>query len=115
STEKRHGQELVATVERMKLSAHVRFLGTVDQMPAFYRACDVVCIPSSSEPFGRTVIEAFATGTPVVATAVGGIPEIVAHGETGLLVTYGDKASLAEAIGQVLVDENLRGRLATAA
>ncbi len=89
----------------------IRFLGPVDDMPAFYRACDAVCIPSRAEPFGRTVIEAFAVGAPVVASAVGGILEIVEDGETGLLAPYGDIATLATQLGRLLEDASLRDRL----
>src|SRR5207248_4108745 len=88
--EARYVEALKAQVAMLGLTAGVRFLGKVEQMPAFYRACDVVCVPSMSESFGRTVIEAFASLTPVVATAVGGMRETVEHGRTGLLVAYGD-------------------------
>jgi D-inositol-3-phosphate glycosyltransferase len=80
-------------------------------MPAFYRACDIVCIPSVAESFGRTVIEAFACGTPVVATAVGGIREIVTHEQTGLLVDYGDEKNLAEAVRLMLERDRLRNEV----
>lgn len=107
--------ELHAFIRSRKLEEHVRFLGTVEDMPAFYRSCDVVCVPSRSEPFGRTVIEAFACGRPVVATAVGGIRETVEHGKSGLLVSYGDVDSLASAVVAVLTDRSFAARLATAA
>jgi glycosyltransferase involved in cell wall biosynthesis len=51
-------------------------LGDVVDMPAFYRACDIVALPSSAQPLGRVVIEAFAVG-PVIATAVGGMRETI--------------------------------------
>jgi glycosyltransferase involved in cell wall biosynthesis len=81
-------------------------------MPAFYRACDLVCIPSRAESFGRTAIEAFAAETPVVATAVGGLQEIVTDGETGLLVEYGETEELAEAMGRLLERPDLREEMA---
>lgn len=104
-------RQLAEHVARLGLSEQVRFLGSIDTMPAFYRACDAVCIPSVAEPFGRTVIEAFAAGTPVVATAVGGIRETVTHGETGLLVPYGDQRALTDAL-TVMRDLAARRRLA---
>lgn len=102
---------LKAQVETLGIDEQVQFLEWVEDMPAFYRACDVACIPSVAEPFGRTVIEAFAAETPVVATAVGGIREIVADGETGLLVAYDNDASLRDALRRCLQDRALRDRL----
>jgi glycosyltransferase involved in cell wall biosynthesis len=90
----------------------VELLGWVEDMPAFYRACDLVCIPSRAEPFGRTAIEAFAAGTPVVATAVGGLQETVTDEETGLLVGYGEAGEMTEAIGRLLESSDLRERMA---
>jgi glycosyltransferase involved in cell wall biosynthesis len=90
-------------------------LGWVEDMPAFYRACDLVCIPSRAEPFGRTAIEAFAVGTPVVATEVGGLQETVTDGGTGLLVQYGNEESLAIAIVRLLESTGLRRQFAEAA
>lgn len=102
---------LQSFVRRLGLESRVRFLGTVEDMIAFYRACDVVCIPSKAEPFGRTVIEAFAAGTPVIATAVGGMKETIRDGESGLLVEYGNRTQLASAIQRMLTDSALRARV----
>lgn len=104
-------QELKALTERLGVAAQVRFMGYVEDMRSFYRACDLVCIPSVAEPFGRTVIEAFAAGTPVVATAVGGIRETVVDGHTGMLVAYGDTKALANRLRQVVEDAALRETL----
>jgi len=106
---------LEAQVAEARLHDRTHFLGPVADMPAFYRACDVVCVPSRSESFGRTVIEAFAVGTPVVATAVGGMRETVEHERTGLLVEYGDVAGLSAAVLRVLTDRALACRLASEA
>jgi glycosyltransferase involved in cell wall biosynthesis len=102
---------LTAQVDALDLREQVHFLGWVDDMPAFYRACDLVCVPSRAEPFGRTAIEAFATRTPVVATAVGGLAEIVTDGETGRLVPYGDEEALATAVRQLLNRPELRQKM----
>ena len=102
-------------IRNLGIEGQVEMLGWVEDMPAFYRACDLVCLPSRAESFGRTAIEAFAAGTPVVATAVGGLQDIVTDGETGLLVPYGDEEALAEAMRRVLGDADLRERLAEAA
>ena len=77
----------------------------------FYRACDFVCVPSAAEPFGRTVIEAFASGTPVIASAVGGMKETIKNRETGLLVEYGDTKGFSKAISELAGSEELRNRL----
>ncbi len=85
------------------------------EMPALYRSADVFVFPSTwEEPFGISIVEAMASGIPVVATKVGGIPEIVREGETGRLVPPGDPQSMAEAIGQLLDSEPDRQRLGAA-
>lgn len=108
-----YAKTLMDAVKRSGLGSTVRFMGSVERMPAFYQACDAVCIPSRSEPFGRTVIEAFASGIPVVASAVGGIREIVTHDQNGLLVEFGATSALADAIVRVLSDRKLAARLSS--
>jgi len=102
-------------IRDLGIADQVEMLGWVEDMPAFYRACDLVCIPSRAESFGRTAIEAFAAGTPVVATAVGGLQDIVTDEETGLLVPYGDKEALAGAVRRLLGDAGLWEEIAEAA
>jgi len=97
--------------DRLRVRDRLHFLGAVSNMPAFYHACDVVVIPSRSEPFGRTVIEAFACGVPVVASAVDGILEILRDNENGLLVPYGATDALAAAVVKMLTSSELRQRL----
>src|SRR5690606_8044437 len=110
-TEGEYGRSITHLVAQLGISNRVRFLGWVEDMAAFYKACDVVCIPSRMEPFGRTIIEAYATGTPVIATNVGGIGEIVQDGKTGLLVPYGDTEALASAVRRLIADSGLRNQL----
>jgi glycosyltransferase involved in cell wall biosynthesis len=96
----------------------VRFLGNVPRadLPALYRAADIFVCPSVyEEPFGMVNVEAAAAGLPVVASAVGGIPEAVLHEQTGLLVPPGDERSLAEALQRLLSDAPLRHRLSRVA
>jgi glycosyltransferase involved in cell wall biosynthesis len=80
-----------------------------------FRAADGALLSSEWENFPHTVVEALAVGTPVVATAVGGVPEVVRAGENGLLVPSGDAVALAEAIRRYFADDGLRARLAEAA
>jgi glycosyltransferase involved in cell wall biosynthesis len=75
----------------------------------------VLLLPSAAEGLGRVVIEAFLRGRPVVATRVGGIPDIVEHEVSGLLVPPGDNEALARAIERVLTDHDLAVRLGAAA
>ena len=68
------------------------------QVKLLYRSCDAVVLASFSEGIPVVLMEALAEGKPVVATSVGGIPELIIHGETGLLVPPGHINSLADAI-----------------
>jgi len=99
------------------LGERVRFLGAVGRREVLelFRAADVSVLSSAWENFPHTLVEALAVGTPVVATAVGGVPEIVRDGENGLLVPPGDPAALAAALRRFLGDAELQGRLRAAA
>jgi glycosyltransferase involved in cell wall biosynthesis len=85
-----------------------------DELPSFYARANVVVVPSLSEAFGTAAVEAMASGVPVVGTTAGGIPEVVADGETGLLVPPGDPAALGAAISALGADPELRRRLGAA-
>jgi len=115
SGEQEYVENLFKIVREYGIEENVMFLGSINEMPSFYRACDVVCIPSRAEPFGRVVIEAYASGVPVVATAVGGIPEIIDHNVDGVLVSYGDTIGLATAMGELIKDQALGERLSRTA
>ena len=69
-------------------------------MRNFYAASDIICVPSKSESFGRTVIEAFATNRPVVASAVGGITETIKEGVNGFQPTITCGEVKAETLGE---------------
>jgi spore coat protein SA len=96
----------------------IQFTGFVprEQLKTLYQACDVVVVPSTwQDPAPLVVLEAMATGKSVVATAVGGIPELVRDGVTGLLVPPSDAGALATAIQRLLGDSALRHALGAAA
>jgi len=94
------------------LGARVRFIGGRADVPEILRSIDVMVNASDCEPFGRSVLEAQASSTPVIATDAGGIPEFVDNGRTGLLVPPQDPVRLASAIGRLLDDPELARRLA---
>jgi glycosyltransferase involved in cell wall biosynthesis len=95
--------ELAARAEAERLP--VRLVGWRDDVPALLRLCAVVALPSRREAFGRILIEAMAAGVPVVASGVGGIPEVCVDGVTGLLVPPEDPDALAVAIALTLADQ----------
>ncbi len=84
---------------------------TRDQLIKYYRKTRILVLPSKVEAFGISIIEAMAAGTPVVASKVGGIPEIITNGENGLLFKRGDFRELAQMVGLSLKDEKIRKRL----
>ncbi|HZR91631.1 MAG TPA: glycosyltransferase family 4 protein [Gaiellaceae bacterium] len=108
---------LEARAHALGLDGRVRFLGSLprEDVLALFRRADAVLLSSRWENFPHTLVEGLAVGTPAIATAVGGVPEIVADGENGLLVAPGDPEALATAVRRFLADEELRKRLAAAA
>jgi glycosyltransferase involved in cell wall biosynthesis len=85
------------------------------EVMAAWRRCTVAVVPSRwPEPLGQVAVEAMASGRAVVASAVGGLTDLIAHGETGLLVPPGDPRSLAAAVSLLADDPELRARLGTA-
>lgn len=99
------------------LGGRVRFLGSVprDRVLELFRAADASVLPSAWENFPHAVVEALAVGCPVIATAVGGVPEVVRDAENGLLVPARDPDVLAAAIARFFGDAELRHRLAACA
>ena len=85
-----------AEAERLGLAEHVQFLGKVDAVADLLRCADVFLLPSSSESFGLSVLEAMACGVPVVASDVGGLGEVVLDGITGVLVPVGEVDAMGE-------------------
>jgi L-malate glycosyltransferase len=107
-------ERLEARGEASGLAAQLRWLGRVEDVRPLLAAADVVVLPSLAEGLGVAALEALAVGRPLVASAVGGLREVVRDGTDGLLVAPGDPAALAEAIGRCLGDRALAARLAAA-
>jgi glycosyltransferase involved in cell wall biosynthesis len=81
------------------------------ELRALFHRCDIFCLPTLGDCLPMALAEAGAAGLPLVATAVGAIPELVRHGETGLLLAPGDAGALAAALRQLLDEPALRRRL----
>jgi len=110
-------------VEKLRLKVQKEFpqdpspvilAGYRDDIPEVMAAIDVLVVPSMQEAQSIVIPQAFATGKPVIASNVGGIPEIVQHGENGLLVKAGDVSALAEAMVQLSESPELRRRFGDA-
>ena len=104
--------------ERLEQRAHdlglarsCLFLGYQEDVAAWYAICDAVVLTSASEGTPVTIIEALAAARPVVATAVGGVPDVVDDGETGFLVPPGDTQAIAERLEVLARDPALRGSM----
>ena len=89
----------------------VPYLKDSQKVARYYQAADLYLHPTRADTFPTTVLEALACGTPVVASAVGGIPEQVVEGRTGFLVPVGDRHSMAEKIITLLEDEDIRAQM----
>ena len=94
------------------LGGRVSFLGKVDDPKVLHAAADIFAMPSFYEGFGLSVAEAMASGTPVVASSVGGLPELLRHGKCGILVRPGRPDKLASAILALARDPGERKKLA---
>lgn len=95
-------EPLEALAGERGLSSMCRFVGSRDDVMEFYAAADVVVLPSHSEGFPFVILEALAMGKPVIATRVNGVPEVIEHMKTGLLVNARDVGGLASAIESLL-------------
>jgi D-inositol-3-phosphate glycosyltransferase len=104
---------LRALARDLGVTERVSFPGAVTQrdLPDYYRAADALVVTSRYESFGLAAVEALASGLPVVAAQVGGLPSIITHGENGLLVRWRCPEAFAEQLDLLLEDTALHERL----
>ena len=101
-------------ISRLDIIDHVIFAGYRNDIPACMKAMDLLVHPSLSESFGQVIVEALCVGTPVVVTSVGGVPEIVSNGETGIVVEPKNSKALYDAILRMIKNPALRLQLGSA-
>ncbi|MBU1745330.1 MAG: glycosyltransferase, partial [Proteobacteria bacterium] len=99
---------------RLGIAEYVRFLGWRPDVARVMAACDIFCLPSRNEGMGKVLVEAMAMGKPIIASDIGGIPDMVRSGENGILVPVGDTAAWAEAIARLCRDPEERRRMGDA-
>jgi len=107
-------QRLKAMAEKLGVASRIHFENHRQDVGAILSAADVFVLPSFSEARPRSIIEAMSLGVPIVASDVGGIPSLVTHKKTGLLVPAGDPGALAVAIDHLLQSSSLREQLGEA-
>ena len=107
--------ELEELSKKRDVEKYVKFAGFIEDSlkPLYYKAADVFCLPStmSTESFGIVNLEAMACSVPIVASKIGGVPDVVKDGRNGLLVPQGDSEALADAIIYLLENEDIRERM----
>lgn len=113
SSQEKYKEKLRNLIHKYNLREHITILNysPYPEIPKFMSAADVFVLPSISEALGMVILEALATGVPVVASRVGGIPSILKNGYNGLLVEPRDVEGLAEAIVRTLSNDKLKKRL----
>jgi len=97
-------------VRDLNLSDKVHFLGEQDQLEPLLSCADLFLLPSEQESFGLTALEAMNCGVPVIATDIGGLPELITHAETGYLFPIGETEKMAEAAADLLRDHEQHER-----
>jgi len=112
-----HDTVMMKSINGLRESGAMQVIENVPhvQLPEYYSAADAVIVSSIYDAFPKVVLESMACGTPVIASNVGGIPELVRHGETGILTEPANSDELAEAIIKVTSDSDLRERLVSKA
>ena len=108
-------QRLHAEVRRLNLESQVRFVGQRDDVPAIMAALDLLVINSRSEAFPLVALEGMAAGVPILATSVGGLPELIKHKENGWLIEAGNSEALVSSLNFLLRRPGLCGDMSKAA
>ena len=108
----RYLDSLKEKVKRDRLEGHVIFTGFLKKIREIMVNMDILALPSWEEPFGLVILEAMASGVPVIAANSGGVPEIIKDGENGLLIPPRSPEALSQAILKILNDKNFAARLA---
>lgn len=93
-------------VVKLGLEGKVQFLGSQESVQEILQTVDVFLLPSAQESFGLVALEAMACGVPVICSRVGGLPEVVKHGETGYLAEVGDIQGMSEFVLKLLTDDS---------
>jgi glycosyltransferase involved in cell wall biosynthesis len=106
--------KLKEQVENLGLADNVRFLGWRPDVDKIMGCIDIFVLPSLNEGMGRVLVEAMSAGLPIVASRVGGIPDLIKDGQNGLLVPPADASALAKAISDLLADQEERIRMGEA-
>ena len=106
------GSQIKKRIRLLNLDNYVHFYTPqpYDKVPPYYKAADIIVIPSLSESFGLTILENMALGNVVVASDVGGVPDLIENGKNGILVPPADPKKLADAIILTLTDDQFAGR-----
>jgi glycosyltransferase involved in cell wall biosynthesis len=91
-------------VTEINLGSDVHFLGEQDQLEPLFFCADLFVLPSEQESFGLTALEAMNCGVPVIGADIGGLPEVIVHGETGYLFPVGDIANMSAKAVELLSD-----------
>jgi glycosyltransferase involved in cell wall biosynthesis len=111
SDDSNYADQMKRLAHELKIADRVHIVGFQDPVQPFLAALDLYVHPALMEGFGIAVVEAMAVGKAVVATTTGGLPEVVAQGETGLLVPPGDVESLATTVVSLLEDRARREQM----
>lgn len=108
-------ESLASRSASLGVSQHIRMVGSQFDLSSYVAACDVIAQPSLNEGMGRTVLEALVMGKPVIASRVGGLPELINHGDNGLLVPPASPSALAHAVCSLFWDHARLRRMSHAA
>jgi glycosyltransferase involved in cell wall biosynthesis len=107
-----YNERLIAHAKALGIADRVRFLGQRNDVPTIVSSLDLLVLNSTSEACPLVALEGLACGAPVLSTAVGGVPELIAHGINGWLIPSGDQQQLSQAIVSLIQQPELRAQLA---